>query len=106
MYPSALPHQRTLAILAAAAVASTLSYDERAANLKELDANAHVAAAMAEAARLNHFYIRVVAPIYDMVSKAEITVSNPIDLIAVLASLVSIDDAAAGCAGRRERGLT
>jgi multidrug efflux system membrane fusion protein len=67
-------------------------YDERAAGLKELDANARAAAAAAETARLNLSYTRVTAPIDGRVSKAEITVGNLIDPSASLTSLVSVDE--------------
>lgn len=66
-------------------------YDERAAALKELDANARAAAAVAQTARLNLSYTRVLAPIDGRVSKAEITVGNLIDPAAVLTSMVSED---------------
>jgi len=67
-------------------------YDERAAGVKEFDANARAAAAQAETARLNLSYTRVTAPIDGRVSKAEITVGNLIDPSAVLTSLVSVED--------------
>jgi multidrug efflux system membrane fusion protein len=67
-------------------------YDERAAGVKELDAGARAAAAVADTARLNLSYTRVYAPIDGRVSKAEITVGNLIDPAAVLTSLVSVKD--------------
>jgi len=66
-------------------------YDERAAGLKELDANARAALAQYETAKLNLGYTRVAAPIDGRVSKAEITVGNLIDQSAVLTSVVSDD---------------
>jgi multidrug efflux system membrane fusion protein len=66
-------------------------YDERAAGLKELDANARAAQAQAEAAKLNLSYTRVTAPIDGRVSKAEITVGNLVDTSAVLTSVVSMN---------------
>ncbi|MRW82652.1 efflux RND transporter periplasmic adaptor subunit [Pseudoduganella sp. FT26W] len=66
-------------------------YDERAAGQKELDANAHAAEALADAARLNLEYARVTAPISGRISKAEITLGNLVDSSAVLTSVVSID---------------
>ncbi|HEY1151276.1 MAG TPA: efflux RND transporter periplasmic adaptor subunit [Pseudoduganella sp.] len=66
-------------------------YDERAAGLKELDANARAALAQWENAKLNLGYTNVIAPIDGRVSKAEITVGNLIDQSAVLTSVVSDD---------------
>jgi multidrug efflux system membrane fusion protein len=66
-------------------------YDERAAGLKELDANARAAAAQYDNAKLNLGYTQVTAPIDGRVSKAEITVGNLIDQSAVLTSVVSDD---------------
>jgi multidrug efflux system membrane fusion protein len=64
-------------------------YDEKAAAVKELDANARAATAQYEAAKLNLSYTRVTAPIDGRVGKAEITVGNLIDPSAVLTSIVS-----------------
>lgn len=66
-------------------------FDERAASLKELDANARAAQAQYHTARLNLGYTQVIAPIDGRVSKAEITVGNLIDPTAVLTSVVSDD---------------
>jgi len=66
-------------------------YDERAAGLKELDANARAAAAQYDNARLNLGYTQVTSPIDGRVSKAEITLGNLIDPSAVLTSVVSDD---------------
>jgi multidrug efflux system membrane fusion protein len=66
-------------------------YDERAAGLKELDANARAALAQYETAKLNLGYTQVTAPIDGRVSKAEITLGNLIDPSAVLTSVVSDD---------------
>lgn len=66
-------------------------FDERAANLKELDANARAAVAQYNNAKLNVGYTQVIAPIDGRVSKAEITVGNLIDPSAVLTSVVSDD---------------
>jgi multidrug efflux system membrane fusion protein len=65
--------------------------DEKAAGLKELDANARAAQASFEAARLNLSFTRVHAPINGRVGKAEITVGNLIDGSAILTSVVSTD---------------
>jgi multidrug efflux system membrane fusion protein len=65
--------------------------DERAAGLKELDADLRGAHAALETARLNMGYTRVLAPIAGRVSKAEITVGNLVDTTAVLTSVVSVD---------------
>ena len=83
--------KRAERLLADRAIAQR-EYDERAAGLKELHANARAAAAVSETARLNLSYTRVTAPIDGRVSKAEITVGNLIDPAAVLTSLVSVDD--------------
>jgi multidrug efflux system membrane fusion protein len=66
-------------------------YDERAAGLKELDANARAAAAQYDNAKLNLGYTQVTSPIDGRVSKAEITLGNLIDPSAVLTSVVSDD---------------
>lgn len=66
-------------------------FDERGANLKELEANARAAEAQAVAARLNLSYTRVTTPIDGRVSKAEITLGNLVDAAAVLTSVVSLD---------------
>jgi len=66
-------------------------YDERAAGLKELDANARAAAAQSDNARLNLSYTQVTAPVDGRVGKAEITLGNLIDPAAVLTRLVSDD---------------
>lgn len=66
-------------------------YDERAASVKELDANARAALAQFDTARLNLSYTQVSAPIDGRVGKAEITVGNLIDPAAVLTSVVSDD---------------
>ena len=66
-------------------------FDERAAGLKELDANARAALAQYENARLNLSYTRVTSPIDGRVSKQEITLGNLIDPSAVLTSVVSDD---------------
>ena len=65
--------------------------DEKAAGLKELDANVRAAQAQVEMARLNLGYSRVHAPIDGRVGKAEITVGNLIDGTAVLTSVVSTE---------------
>ncbi|MDC8759747.1 efflux RND transporter periplasmic adaptor subunit [Janthinobacterium fluminis] len=65
--------------------------DEKAAGLKELDANARAAQASFEAARLNLSYTQVHAPIDGRVGKAEITVGNLIDGAAILTSVVSTE---------------
>jgi multidrug efflux system membrane fusion protein len=66
-------------------------YDERAAGVKELDANARAAAAQSDTAKLNLGYTQVTAPIDGRVSKAEITLGNLIDPTAILTSVVSDD---------------
>ncbi len=66
-------------------------YDERAAELKELDANARAAAAQYDNAKLNLGYTQVIAPIDGRVGKAEITLGNLIDPNVVLTSVVSDD---------------
>jgi len=66
-------------------------FDERAASLKELDANARAAQAQYNNAKLNLGYTQVIAPIDGRVSKAEITVGNLIDPTAVLTTVVSDD---------------
>ncbi|MGO4378073.1 efflux RND transporter periplasmic adaptor subunit [Pseudoduganella sp. RAF53_2] len=66
-------------------------YDERAAGLKELDANARAALAQYENARLNLEYTHVTSPIDGRVAKQEITLGNLIDPSAVLTSVVSDD---------------
>jgi multidrug efflux system membrane fusion protein len=66
-------------------------YDERAAGLKELDANARAALAQLDTARLNLGYTQVTAPIDGRASKAEITLGNLIDQNVVLTSVVSDD---------------
>jgi multidrug efflux system membrane fusion protein len=66
-------------------------FDERSANLKELDANARAALAQYNNAKLNLGYTQVIAPINGRASKAEITVGNLIDPNAVLTSVVSDD---------------
>ncbi|NGZ87692.1 efflux RND transporter periplasmic adaptor subunit [Duganella aceris] len=66
-------------------------YDERAAGLKELDANARAASAQYETARLNLSYTQVTAPVDGRVGKAEITLGNLIDPSAVLTTMVSDD---------------
>ncbi len=66
-------------------------YDERAAGLKELDANARAAAAQSDNAKLNLSYTQVTAPVDGRVGKAEITLGNLIDPAAVLTTLVSDD---------------
>jgi multidrug efflux system membrane fusion protein len=66
-------------------------YDERAAGLKELDANARAAKAQYENAKLNLGYTHVMSPIDGRVAKQEITVGNLIDPSAVLTSVVSDD---------------
>ncbi|HEY4542552.1 MAG TPA: efflux RND transporter periplasmic adaptor subunit [Noviherbaspirillum sp.] len=63
--------------------------DEKAANVKELDASARAAQAAYEAARLNLGFTRVHAPISGRVSKAEITEGNLVDSNVVLTSVVS-----------------
>ncbi|NYE59430.1 multidrug efflux system membrane fusion protein [Duganella sp. 1224] len=80
--------KRAEKLLADRAIAQR-EYDERASALKELDANAHAAAAQYETARLNLGYTQVTAPIDGRVSKAEITVGNLVDQTAVLTSVVS-----------------
>ncbi|WP_317205061.1 efflux RND transporter periplasmic adaptor subunit [Janthinobacterium sp.] len=65
--------------------------DEKAAGLKELDANARAAQASYEAAKLNMGFTQVRAPIDGRVSKAEITVGNLIDGAAILTSVVSTE---------------
>jgi len=64
-------------------------FDEKAAGMKELDANARAAQASLEAARLNLGYTKVVAPIDGRVSKAEVTLGNLVDANVVLTSVVS-----------------
>lgn len=66
-------------------------YDERASNLKQLDAEARAAQAQFEAARLNLSYTQVQSPINGRVSKAEITLGNLVDASAVLTSVVSLE---------------
>src|SRR5437764_1314071 len=66
-------------------------FDERSAGQKELEASARAARAQADAAKLNLSYTRVTAPINGRVSKAEITLGNLVDPIAVLTSVVSLD---------------
>jgi multidrug efflux system membrane fusion protein len=65
--------------------------DDKAASVKELDANARAAQASHEAARLNLSYTRVQSPIDGRVSKAEITVGNLVDSNAILTSVVSLE---------------
>jgi multidrug efflux system membrane fusion protein len=64
-------------------------YDEKAAGLKELDANARAAQAGLDAARLNVGFTQVHAPISGRVSKAEVTVGNLVDGAVKLTSVVS-----------------
>ena len=66
-------------------------YDLRAAELKELDANARAATAQYDNAKLNLGYTQVVAPIDGRASKAEITLGNLIDPNVVLTSVESDD---------------
>ncbi len=65
--------------------------DEKAANLKELDATARAAQASAEAAALNLSFTQVRSPINGRVSKAEVTLGNLVDGNALLTSVVSDD---------------
>jgi len=76
--------------------------DERAAGLKELDADLRGAQAALETARLNMVYTRVQSPIAGRVSKAEITVGNLVDTTAVLTSVVSVDKIYASFDGDEE----
>jgi multidrug efflux system membrane fusion protein len=76
--------------------------DERAAALKELDADLRGAQAALETARLNMGYSRVQSPIAGRVSKAEITVGNLVDTTAVLTSVVSVDKIYASFDGDEE----
>ena len=64
-------------------------YDERAANSKQLQADARAAHASADAALLNLAFTQVRAPISGRVSKAEVTVGNLVDANVVLTSVVS-----------------
>jgi multidrug efflux system membrane fusion protein len=64
-------------------------FEEKAAGMKELDANARAAQASLEAARLNLGYTKVVSPIDGRVSKAEVTLGNLVDANVVLTSVVS-----------------
>jgi multidrug efflux system membrane fusion protein len=64
-------------------------FEEKAAGMKELDANARAAQASLEAARLNLAYTKVVSPIDGRVSKAEVTLGNLVDANVVLTSVVS-----------------
>ena len=64
-------------------------FDEKAAGLKELDANVRAAQASLEAARLNVGYTRVLSPINGRVSKAEVTPGNLVDGAVILTSVVS-----------------
>jgi membrane fusion protein, multidrug efflux system len=66
--------------------------DEKAAGLKELDANARAAQASFQAARLNLDYTKVTSPIDGRVSKAEITLGNLVDGTVALTSVVSNKD--------------
>jgi multidrug efflux system membrane fusion protein len=64
-------------------------FDEKAAGLKELDANVRAAQASLQAARLNVGYTRVLSPINGRVSKAEVTPGNLVDGAVILTSVVS-----------------
>jgi multidrug efflux system membrane fusion protein len=64
-------------------------FDEKAAGLKELDANVRAAQASLDAARLNLAYTRVTAPIDGRISKAEVTTGNLVDGAVILTSVVS-----------------
>jgi len=66
-------------------------YDDRAASLKELDANTRAAQAQYETARLNLEYTHISSPIDGRVAKQEITLGNLIDPSAVLTSVLSDD---------------
>ncbi len=66
-------------------------FDERASNMKQLDADVRAAQAQFETAKLNLGYSQVHSPIDGRVSKAEITVGNLIDPAAILTSVVSTD---------------
>jgi multidrug efflux system membrane fusion protein len=79
---------RAQRLLADKAIAQR-EFDEKAAGLKELDANVRAAKASLDAARLNVSYTRVLAPINGRVSKAEVTSGNLIDASVVLTSVVS-----------------
>jgi multidrug efflux system membrane fusion protein len=68
---------------------SQQEFDERAADLKELEATARSAQAAFEAARLNVSYTRVIAPISGRVSKEERTLGNLVDANVLLTSMVS-----------------
>jgi multidrug efflux system membrane fusion protein len=79
---------RSQRLLADNAIAQR-DYDERAANAKQLDADARAAAASADAARLNLEFTQVRAPISGRVSKAEVTAGNLVDANVVLTTIVS-----------------
>jgi multidrug efflux system membrane fusion protein len=64
-------------------------FDEKAAGLKDLDANVRAAQASLDAARLNLAYTRVTAPIDGRISKAEVTTGNLVDGAVILTSVVS-----------------
>jgi multidrug efflux system membrane fusion protein len=76
--------------------------DERAAGLKQLDADLRAAQAALETARLNMAYTRVQSPIAGRVSKAEITIGNLVDTTAMLTSVVSVDKIYASFDGDEE----
>jgi multidrug efflux system membrane fusion protein len=63
--------------------------DEKASNVKELEATARAAQAALETAKLNLGYTRVHAPINGRISKAEVTAGNLVDASVVLTSVVS-----------------
>jgi len=79
---------RTEKLVAEKAIAQR-ELDEKASSLKELDAEARAAQAVAESARLNLAFTRVHSPIDGRVSKAEVTLGNLVDPNAVLTSVVS-----------------
>ncbi len=79
---------RTEKLVAEKAIAQR-ELDEKASSVKELDAEARAAQAVAEAAHLNLGFTEVRSPINGRVSKAEVTAGNLVNTNAVLTSVVS-----------------
>lgn len=80
--------ERSRRLVADNAIA-TRDFDERAANSKQLEADARAARASADVANLNLEFTQVRAPISGRVSKAEVTAGNLVDANVVLTSVVS-----------------
>jgi multidrug efflux system membrane fusion protein len=70
---------------------SARDFEERAANARQLAANAKADEASLAVARLNLDYAVVRAPISGRIGKAEVTEGNLVDSSVVLTSIVSID---------------